>query len=411
MRVSLLSEVPVNRTHGTGCLLLRLLEGSGLNVCNIHPAGSQAADASLPSSTVVRRSGARVKLLRRVEAFSQRLTGRGLVPIASRLDQFCPPPDALVRARESDVLLAAVYSVDGLAFVMAALQDAPPGIPLLLWFFDCELEGSQIPLSINRFLEGRTAAVWAFNENIRQTLAAALPWSASRTKVRFHLGLELPSALHRPTEPSGCVLIGNFWDVHLAPLLGRSWSLLRARVPRTGPLSWYAAPDAPARLQQQQVSAGPDIDYCGYAQPIDSALHDGSAQQLDPILRGARAAVLPFSTEQQRNPAYSRHSFPSRLADYCAYGLPVFAIADHSSLVSEFIRENGIGIASGSADPASVAEALGAFLSDPVALEQQSIRARAVAERQFDISKVRPSFLRDVRAVANTGGAHRQMAL
>ena len=388
MRVCLLSEAPVNRTHGTGCLLLRLLADGGADVCNIHPAaGPGAAASALPSFQAERRPRPGANFFRRVDALSRRVFGRSVVPVSAKLDCFRLEPGAAEALIAADIIVAVVYSVDGLSFVRDALKDIASPAPLLLWFLDCEIGDMRVPSDIDGFLRRRTTEVWACNECIRQTIAAALPWTDLVSSVKFHLGVELPHDWRRESAAGDCIMIGNFWNVRLAPLLGRAWSLLRGRDPSCGPLSWHGAAEAPARLERQNASAGPDIVYRGYA------------PKLDPVLGHARAALVPFSTACHRG-AYSQHSFPSRIADYCAHGLPVFALADNDSLASKFILKHGIGVACDSDDPAVLAGALHEFLADDVSLREQSVRAREAAERLFDINQVRPAFIRDLESLA-----------
>ena len=79
-------------------------------------------------------------------------------------------------------------------------------------------------------------------------------------------------------------------------------------------------------------------------------------------------------------PGISPPSFPSKIVEYCANGLPVLVCVEASSDAGEYVQSNGAGLAAPAGDAPAIARALGQLLSEHNAglLEQSGIRARSL---------------------------------
>jgi glycosyltransferase involved in cell wall biosynthesis len=391
MRLVLLTEAPVNETHGTGCLLLRLLSGTGIDATNVYPLSESGGASSLPSVVVPEKKQAGAKVLRLV-----RRAKRLALLQSSSIDhafavgiQHEVPQDAAQTMAQADLVLCSVFSLYGLQFAQACLTSAPASLPVIFWFLDCSLHREFIPNAIEQFLRRLSPRVWAFNAPIKNTLERALPVLAGGIDIKFWLGVDVPQILRKPKKRDGsirCVMIGNFWDLGMVDVLQTVWRHLRESLSQCGPLAWFANPQAPERLKMQGVALGPEVRYQGYAASLSDALE------------GADAAIVPFSISTARLADYARHSFPSRIADYCAHGVPVFALAPEDSLVAGYIAQHGIGISHDAVDARAAAARLAAFLTDPKTLDECGRKARSLAEQEFDLTKVRQRFLDDLTA-------------
>ena len=371
----LITEVPVNHAHGVGMLLLRLLPASGMNAVNIHPESSSSADASLRSIAIPVRH----RFVRRARGLLQRAVER----LTHQGPRHREPDASYVFGHDSartmagaDLLLAVIYSPTGLHFLAAALEESQSRAPLLIWFLDCELRDRDLPQKAMDVIARHQPRFWAINRNVQETLEETLPFSKGRIEIHHCFGIELPQAA-RPEPAEGgairCAMIGNVWDTSLIGPLKKLWRAVREALPQVEPLSWWAHEEAMDRLRNHGVTLDGQIIYRGFAPTTADALD------------GVHAAIIPFSTAATADSNYARHSFPSRIADYCAHGVPVFALAADSSPLAGFIREEKIGIADDGSDPGSTASRLVSFLKDAGSRAECGRHARAAAERLFDM--------------------------
>jgi hypothetical protein len=391
MRLALVTEAPINETHGTGCLLLRLLDGTKNTAINVHPRQGSGQVSRLPFIAISEKRdlGAKAKKWVRFVKRHLLLRGKLLDHGFARNVQHEVSDEVSHALEQADVVLCSVHSLYGLQFVRACLSSVPPSRPVVFWFLDCSLHGEFIPPSLMKFMRDRSPGMWAFNAAIRATLARVFPELAGTIENKFWLGVELPCLMAPPKKDDEIkgVMIGNFWDVGMVKILEKVWRRFRERSPRCGPLSWFAPPQALERLTREGVVLSQDIRYQGFASSLADAL------------KGASVAVVPFSAGSDNMLDYAQHSFPSRIADYCAHGVPVFALAPSHSLVAQFIAENGIGISHDVTDVDAAADCLVNFLSDSRRMEECRRRTRALAETEFDLTQVRQKFWNDLAAV------------
>ena len=393
MHIALITDAPINSSHGTGCVLLRLLCGSSLTAVNIHPETDSRTDARIPEIVVSREKNLGKRLVdaarRRARRMHPAVASVVAAPVVGEKYEI---PDEVFRAiQEADVVLGVLHSWFGLRFLQTCLSSLSKTPPVALWFMDCGFGEETATPELNGFLRGLSPQFWAFNPEIKAALASAFPWAAAEIEIKFHLGIELPELAPRAASAHACecVLLGTFWEASMATLLRDIWTQVRVKDPRCGPLPWYASAIALEILRKQEVSVEPEISYRGHTS-------DPAA-----VLRTADVAVMPFSTAAQRTSDYARYSFPSRLVDYSAQGLPIIALAHEGSTVARFIRENEIGLVHDGSSVTGAADAIAAYLKNAPLRILHGGNARVAAERFFDIRKVRPEFvasLENVRA-------------
>lgn len=77
-------------------------------------------------------------------------------------------------------------------------------------------------------------------------------------------------------------------------------------------------------------------------------------------------------------------TFPSKTIDYLRAGLPVVAAVEDSTDYSDFVEENGFGIATPAGDPAAFVDAIATLLADRALRERMATAGKAALARHFD---------------------------
>lgn len=110
------------------------------------------------------------------------------------------------------------------------------------------------------------------------------------------------------------------------------------------------------------------------------------------ILAEADAAFLPLSFEPDMRHVVET-SFPSKIAEYLAAGLPILVHAPPSSTVARYCREHGCGIVVDQPNEAALRDALMQLRCDPAMRERLSAKSLETARRNHDASRIAPAFL------------------
>jgi glycosyltransferase involved in cell wall biosynthesis len=121
------------------------------------------------------------------------------------------------------------------------------------------------------------------------------------------------------------------------------------------------------------------------------------------VLRQADVLFLPLAF---RSPIQEviRTSAPGKMGEYLAVGRPILVHAPGDSFVAWYFRTNGCGVVADLEDPEDLAAALDRLCTDPETRRSVSIAARAAAERDYDLDKVRSSFETVIREVVPRNG-------
>lgn len=386
MKVVLLTEAAVDNSHGTGNLLLRLLKDAPFSVSCLH-LGPVAERPEIPSHAIAPRktlAGVRESLMRRLP-FSKAGNGSSN-PLVCRWT-YRPGPAARRALMGADLVLAVVYSPAGLRLVndcLSTLEEPPPSA---LWFMDFLATKDDIgdaELNLPMLSQCR---LWAFNEGISKALKDLLPSRERDIEQHTYLGVPIPhrpKTVHREVSAhTRCVMIGNIWDATVLPVLDAVWTQACDRLGLSLSVHWHAPPEAHARAVQAGIKFDGTIRYEGYAPNLEAVLCD------------ADAAIMPFSAGSS---LFSRCSFPSRVADYAAHGLPVFAICGHDTPLAAYLRTAEAGSYSTGECVEEATSALVRFLSDRAAREIWSAKGRQYAESHFDLDRQRTLFISELES-------------
>jgi glycosyltransferase involved in cell wall biosynthesis len=120
----------------------------------------------------------------------------------------------------------------------------------------------------------------------------------------------------------------------------------------------------------------------------DAVKHEDIAS----VLAEANVAFLPLSFEPDMRHVVET-SFPSKIAEYLAAGLPILAHAPSYSTVARYCREYGCGLVVDEPNENSLRDALIQLSGDTELRERLSARSLETARRNHDASRIVRSFL------------------
>jgi glycosyltransferase involved in cell wall biosynthesis len=140
----------------------------------------------------------------------------------------------------------------------------------------------------------------------------------------------------------------------------------------------------PARAMERMGVAGANVRR-------DEVKHE----EIAGVLAEADVAFLPFSFEPD-----ARHivetSFPSKIAEYLAAGLPILAHAPSYSTVALYCREHGCGLVVDEPNEALLRDALLLLSTDAALRETLSAKALEIAKNNHDAGRIAPAFLKQL---------------
>lgn len=390
MKLAVISDAIVEKSHGTGNLLLRLLESAPLTATSFHP-GLLPAKPALPSFSVKARPAPAAwvdSLRRRMPALAS------IVPApraGARRRRYLVDGDVRAGLAAADLVLAVVHTTDGLDLVEDCLAGIGDTKPVVLWFMDLLISPGE---TLSRRLP-TGARVWALNSRIKAGLEQLFP--STNVEERMFVGVTMPPAVARTTRPlsaaTRCVMIGNVWDTSVLPVLDALWTEARARHGFDLAIHWYAPPQALERVAGDGIALGSYIRY------------EGHAPDLDAVLGQADVAIMAFSGTLPAAEMYRRYSFPSRVADYAANGLPVFAICGNDTALADYLTISGAGVYDTAASVSAAGASCAQFLASVPTRQACAVRARRFAESHFDLDQERDHFVAALVALLPPGQA------
>lgn len=110
------------------------------------------------------------------------------------------------------------------------------------------------------------------------------------------------------------------------------------------------------------------------------------------VLADADVAFLPFSFEPEMRHVVET-SFPSKIAEYLAAGLPILAHAPSYSTVARYCRDHNCGLVVDEPSEAALRDALLRLSSDAALRERLSVKSLETARANHDASRIAPAFL------------------
>lgn len=388
MKLALVTEDPLTTSHGTGNLLLRLLEGAPLSVTGFS-RGTAAGITAFPCVVAQRQrtlSGA-------MDAVRRRLPGslrpRGSSETHSPSWRYSLDGAGARALHEADLILVVAYSADGLHFAHDLVASVPGRPPVVLWFMDLLTSRAELGDTRHTLPHFDRARIWAFNGRIRTSLAQLFPQRRDAIELHMFLGVPLPArpmrAARELSADTRCVMIGNVWDPSVLPVLADIWNRASAILGLDLDLFWYGPSAALARVQERGMVLDRRIHYAGHAADLNG------------VLRDADAAIVAFAAPGESSP-FSRHSFPSRVADFAANALPLFAICSPDTALADYLAESGAGLSDPADSVEQAAEACARLLRDVTLRARCASQARQYAEAHFDLDHQRSLLVAELQS-------------
>jgi glycosyltransferase involved in cell wall biosynthesis len=386
MKLALVTDSVVAKSHGTGNLLLRLLAGTPLTATSFHLGVAKDPPALQSFGAVGRKT-----LAGWGQTLRRRLTTR-TAPAGDcrRGMRYALDAEGRTRLQDADLVLAVVHTAEGLRFVHDMIATLPRPKPVILWFMDLLVTADDIGDARNSLPLLAGARIWAFNGRIKTSLELVFPERKDDIELRMFLGVPIPKHSHQVARELSsemqCVMIGNVWDTSMMPVLDAVWTRACGLVQHDLALHWFGPPQAPASIAAAGAGLGGAIRY------------DGFAEDLDAVLRAADVAVVAFSRPDPNPSPFSRHSFPSRVADYAANGLPVFALCTDETALADYLNASGAGVYDTTQSIERAAAACAEFLRSTTRRQTCSEQARAFAETHFDLDQQRRLLVAELEA-------------
>lgn len=119
-------------------------------------------------------------------------------------------------------------------------------------------------------------------------------------------------------------------------------------------------------------------------------------EEIAGVLAEADVAFLPLSFEPDMRHVVET-SFPTKIAEYLAAGLPILVHAPSYSAVARYCREHGCGLVVDEPNEAALRDALMRLATEPMVRQELSAKALDVAKERHDARRIAPLFLESIR--------------
>ena len=292
----------------------------------------------------------------------------------SHLQKICSIRDALASKNfRPDLVYSTAFSEVDLD-VLSATMDVLPDICIIQHFMDYMPHDKSAFDAIFLSLSQRVTDIWALTEGMARELSK-----------RYGRAVQHMNALHQ--DPSqfvkdeyadfDChfrsVIIGNFWQPWLLPVIDRAWCRCMQTMHGLRPIEWYAHPMRVQAMIEAGYSIGDGIQWKGFV----------SASSLQKRLSSAELAILPFNGSKTAQNDYSKFSLPSRMTEFCGAGLPIAVIASPDTEPANFINSRECGVRITGNDEVEIADGLMTLITNRRLREKLGKKARKVAETEF----------------------------
>lgn len=127
-----------------------------------------------------------------------------------------------------------------------------------------------------------------------------------------------------------------------------------------------------------------------------------SQEEVPAVLRRAAILFLPLGFDTPI-PEVIRTSAPGKTGEYLSVGRPILVHAPADSFASWYFRRNRCGLVVDRSDPGLLSAAVGRLLGEEPLRDELGVRARAAAERDFDVAAARERFEEALSGLAGNG--------
>lgn len=383
MRICVITECELARSHGTGAQLLQLL-GSDTDFHHFYWAVGHGFRSETPHSSLLADRRLPIPKV------------RGAIRIARERAGWTWWRDDEVNAGFLHRLLVRKGLDFDVAYVVVGSEYSSRRALSMLKVIGCPyvLRVYDIMHSDDSGIDARTcphfaelirgaAAVLSLNDAITREVAPLGP----KKVTEIFDGQPLTPQIASPPSPDGefRLITGGRPYVDGCKVLAQAWDELLQRVPKirllyVGP-HFSALPAELARVATDLGFVSSDTEYRSH-------------------LAGAHAAFLSGPTKLD---AFGKYSFPSRTTDYLMAGLPIVACIARDSATETILRpleSDGVEFAR---TPDEIIAAVIDLAGSPERWRRASLNSRQFAVEKFSLQAIRPSVLAELdRAAASS---------
>ena len=281
---------------------------------------------------------------------------------------------------EPGIIYSNFNSVIGLEFLNAFIKRFKIEAPLIQYFQDY-FPGIGNIAPLIEALKPNLREIWVLTEEMARSIRPILN---DPVQVVSNLSCNIPRNYKKKhagkSDPGfSAILFGNVWTPGILDDIKTAWRYVSSIIPGISPIKWYAHSFSVDYVKEAGIECQPEISYEGFISTGESGFYD--------FLSSFDMAIIPFTKELTQKNRYAQYSFPSRLTELAAAGLPVFLVSAAGTPVQRFIAEKKIGICASPADPPAFQQSLLSFIENKELRETCGYNARKLAEEAFDLIK------------------------
>jgi hypothetical protein len=386
-KILLVTEAPIDATHGTGIQLSRIFRTYQPSLI-LHALPEGLGGGPFDCVKVAKASDLGVRAWNRL---SQRFLGRAV----HWTPRFIPSSiEPSVSRFNPDLVLGVVYTNNGLRLMKAVLEITRAS-RAILWFQDLQLvaesDGS-VP-ELQQILSDLNE-IWTLSPVMSEWLEGAVGgWPAHlRTRVQPHWCVPVFDRHHRANRSYSptfrCVMLGNIWDPRMMSVTRELWRECQVQIPGLAPVQWFCHESGVRRIMSEGVEFGPEIEWLG--EVVENRLRE--------TLLNADLAIIPFGTNA--NTDYARFSVPSKIGDLAAIGIPMVVIAGSRTATARHVTEYGVSELLTELTPSCWSVRVCEIIRSADERARLSTAALRYADQYLSQNKFRNQILEDLRRVA-----------
>lgn len=276
-------------------------------------------------------------------------------------------------------LIYAIFnSAVGLKFLETFVQTFKTGIPLIQYFQDYFPGLGEIAPIIEK-LKPNLKEIWVLTEEMAQSMRPLLKSPVHVISNRF---CKIPQNYKKKHTGKidakfSVIIFGNIWHPHVIAEIKDVWSYIKNIFPNISSIKWYAHNSSVDYVKEAGIKFQPEIKYEGFLSVNESGFYN--------FLATFDMALIPFNIEASPKNVYAKFSFPSRITELAAVGLPMFFMASPGTPIQRCVEEKNIGVCSSPSNIPVFKENVLSFIKDKKLRERCGYNARKLAETEFDL--------------------------
>jgi hypothetical protein len=336
LRILLVTEAKVDRTHGTGVQLIRIFsKNEGFFILHVTPEGHEGdAFQSIVIKRAFEKNLASKLVTRAWRMFLRDILRHGANWRPNYVSTSIMPA---IASFNPDLVLGVVYTNDGLRLLERVMK-AVRGKPAVLWFQDLQLvtdKHGRVP-DLEKLL-GLVSEVWTLSPLMTEQLAGCVGQWPESVGVRYrpHWCMHVSDQYYPPargfSERFKCIMLGNIWNPEMVLVTKQLWRECQSNLPGLAPIQWICHQAGVLRIKNLGIELGPEIEWAGEVPEED----------LQETIRESDLAIIPVSVKMPSD--YERYSVPSKIGELAAIGIPMIIISGSMSATTRYANDFAVG--------------------------------------------------------------------